>query len=42
VVASQIRSDHAANQARINARYGPHFQVRTSCAVKLMQRITRP
>ena len=29
--ASQIRGAHAANQARINARYGRHFQVRPSC-----------
>src|SRR3984957_12945303 len=31
VSASQIRADHAANQARINARYARHFQVRSSC-----------
>jgi hypothetical protein len=37
-----IRADHAANQTRINARYSPALQVRPSCAVKLMQRITRP
>jgi len=33
--------DHAANQARINAT-ARHLQVRPSCAVKLMQCITRP